>query len=239
MTPKRPGAKIIGLYSGPALAAILAFLISPDPEHPEIGYTLAIAAWMAIWWITEAVPLAITSLLPVALFPLMGIMDGQTVSSAYFNHVIFLFIGGFLVALAMERWNLHKRIALTILRFTGTGKARILLGFMIATAFLSMWISNTATAMMVVPILMSVIRQIEPEFTGKKSFSTGLLLAVAYSASIGGIMTLVGTPPNLSFLRIYQVMFPDAPQISFLHIDIFPICEETDHWTVNRKLRDS
>jgi sodium-dependent dicarboxylate transporter 2/3/5 len=216
MTPKRPGAKIIGLYSGPALAAILAFLISPDPEHPEIGYTLAIAAWMAIWWITEAVPLAITSLLPVALFPLMGIMDGQTVSSAYFNHVIFLFIGGFLVALAMERWNLHKRIALTILRFTGTGKARILLGFMIATAFLSMWISNTATAMMVVPILMSVIRQIEPEFTGKKSFSTGLLLAVAYSASIGGIMTLVGTPPNLSFLRIYQVMFPDAPQISFL-----------------------
>jgi sodium-dependent dicarboxylate transporter 2/3/5 len=143
-------------------------------------------------------------------------MDGQAVSSAYFNHVIFLFIGGFIVALAMERWNLHRRIALNILRITGAGRARILMGFMIATAFLSMWISNTACAMMVVPILMSVVNRIEPEYSGKRSFSTGLLLGVAYSASIGGVMTLVGTPPNLSFLRIYQVMFPEAPPISFL-----------------------
>jgi len=210
---------------GPSAALLLALFFKPDPSRPEIGYTLACAVLIAIWWITEALPLAITSLLPVALFPLLGIMDGQTVSAAYFNHVIFLFLGGFLVALAMERWNLHRRIALNILRLTGTGKARIMLGFMAATAFLSMWISNTATAMMVVPILISVAAQIEPDPPAKRSFSTGLLLAVAYSASLGGIMTLVGTPPNLSFLRIFQVMFPDAPQISFLQwmLMAFPI----------------
>ena len=217
-----PG-KSIALWAGPVVAFTLVFFYIPDRLHPEIGYTLAIAAWMAIWWITEAVPLAITSLLPVVLFPLLGVMDGQTVSAAYFNHVIFLFIGGFLIALAMQRWNLHKRIALTILGITGTGKSRLLLGFMLATAVLSMWMSNTATAMMIVPILVSVLMEIEPEPAGKKSFSTGLLLGVAYSASIGGIMTLVGTPPNLSFLRIYQVMFPDAPAITFLQWMLFAV----------------
>jgi len=215
--------KNFALWVGPVVAFAIIFFYHPEPEHPAIGYTLAIAAWMAIWWITEAVPLAITSLLPVALFPLLGVMDGQTVSSAYFNHVIFLFIGGFLIALAMQRWNLHKRIALTILSITGTSKTRLLLGFMLATALLSMWMSNTATAMMVVPILISVLIEIEPEPAKKKSFSTGLLLGVAYSASIGGIMTLVGTPPNLSFLRIYQVMFPQAPAITFLQWMLFAV----------------
>lgn len=217
------GNKNIVLLAGPLVAFMLIFLYHPDIKHPEIGYTLGIAAWMAIWWITEAVPLAITSLLPVALFPLLGVMDGQTVSAAYFNHVIFLFIGGFLIALAMQRWNLHKRIALNILSITGTGKAKLLLGFMLATALLSMWMSNTATAMMIVPILLSVLMEIEPEPAKKKSFSTGLLLAVAYSASIGGIMTLVGTPPNLSFLRIYQLMFPQAPAITFLQWMLFAV----------------
>jgi len=217
------GNKSIALWAGPMVSLGIIFLYHPDILHPEIGYTLAIAAWMAIWWISEAVPLAITSLLPVALFPLLGVMDGQTVSSAYFNYVIFLFIGGFLIALAMQRWNLHKRIALTILSITGTGKSRLLLGFMLATALLSMWMSNTATAMMVVPILLSVLLEIEPEPSKKKSFSTGMLLGVAYSASIGGIMTLVGTPPNLSFLRIYQVMFPQAPAITFLQWMLFAV----------------
>lgn len=217
------GGKSIALWAGPLVSLGIIFLYHPDILHPEIGYTLAIAAWMAIWWISEAVPLAITSLLPVALFPLLGVMDGQTVSSAYFNYVIFLFIGGFLIALAMQRWNLHKRIALTILSITGTGKSRLLLGFMLATALLSMWMSNTATAMMVVPILISVLMEIEPEPSKKKSFSTGMLLGVAYSASIGGIMTLVGTPPNLSFLRIYQVMFPQAPAITFLQWMLFAV----------------
>jgi len=216
-------SKIIALWAGPIIATALITFYQPDKAHPEVGYTLAIAAWMAIWWISEAVPLAITSLLPVPLFPLLSIMDGQTVSSAYFNHVIFLFIGGFLIALAMQRWNLHKRIALTILNIAGTGKSRLLLGFMLATALLSMWISNTATAMMIVPIMMSVLTEIEPEPTAKKSFSFALLLGVAYSASIGGTMTLVGTPPNLSFLRIYQVMFPHAPSITFLQWMLFAL----------------
>ena len=217
------GVKGLALSAGPAVAFLLMFFYHPDPAHPEIGYTMAIAAWMAIWWITEPVHLAITSLLPVALFPLLGIMDGQSVSASYFNHVIFLFIGGFLIALAMQKWNLHKRIALNILSITGTGKARLLLGFMLATALLSMWMSNTATAMMIVPILLSVLLEIEPVPDKKRSFSTGMLLGVAYSASIGGIMTLVGTPPNLSFLRIYQVLFPNAPAVTFLQWMLFAV----------------
>lgn len=172
---------------------------------------------MAVWWITGVVPLAATSLLPVAMFPMLGVMDGKTVSAAYFNDVIFLFMGGFLVALAMERWNLHRRIALIILSMTGVSPANILLGFMMASFFLSMWISNTATAMMMLPIAMSVIGQIET-LTDKNNtgrFSIGLLLSIAYAASIGGMATLVGTPPNLSFARIFHIYFPNAPEISF------------------------
>ncbi len=188
-----------------------------EPGKPAVTYTLGIAVLMAIWWITEVVPLAITALLPVVLFPLFGVMNGKDVSSTYFNHVIFLFIGGFLVALAMQKWDLHKRIAIRILLITGSSPARILLGFMLATSFLSMWISNTATAMMMVPILLSITKKLEEFIDAKElnKYSVGLLLGVAYSASIGGIATLVGTPPNLSFARIFQIMFPAAPEISF------------------------
>lgn len=208
---------IIGFVFGPIIFISIVLFADLEPGKPEVTYTLAIAVLMAIWWITEVVPLAVTALLPVVLFPLFGVMNGKDVSSAYFNHVIFLFIGGFLVALAMQKWNLHKRIALKILMLTGSSPARILLGFMIATAFLSMWISNTATAMMMVPILLSILVKLE-EFVDRKDlnrYSVGLLLGVAYSASIGGIATLVGTPPNLSFARIFQIMFPNAPDISF------------------------
>ena len=201
----------------------LIFFGNLDPEHPEVTFTLATALLMAIWWISEVVPLAVTSLLPVVLFPMLGIMNGKDVSSTYFNHVIFLFIGGFIVALAMQKWNLHKRIALKILMVTGVSPGRILLGFMLATSFLSMWISNTATTMMMVPILISIIQKLE-DIIGKKNisrYSIGLLLGVAYSASIGGIATLVGTPPNLSFARIFQIMFPEAPDISFASWFIF------------------
>ncbi len=209
--------KLLGYYIAPALFLYIIFFTSLDPDNPKIGYTLAIAILMAIWWITEIIPLAITALIPVVLFPLLGIMDGKAVSSTYFNHVIFLFLGGFMVALAMQKWDLHKRIALKILMFTGTSPAKILLGFMLATAFLSMWISNTATAMLMVPILLSIIKKLEDYVPQKelKKYTVGLLLGVAYSASIGGIATLVGTPPNLSFSRIFQIMFPAAPEISF------------------------
>lgn len=182
-----------------------------------ISYTLAVAILMALWWVTEVVPLAITSLLPFVLFPILGIMNGKIVASHYFNDIIFLFLGGFLFALAMQKWDLHKRIALKILLVIGNTPAKLMLGFMLGTAFLSMWISNTATTMLMVPILMSIILKLE-EVNSKQSvqhFSTGLLLAVAYSASIGGISTLVGTPPNLSFARIFVIYFPNAPEISF------------------------
>lgn len=209
--------KLISFVITPLLIIGILLFKDLDPGHPEVTYTFCIALLMAVWWITEVVPLAVTSLLPVALFPLFGVMDGKLISSAYFNDVIFLFMGGFLVALAMERWNLHRRIALHILSLTGVSPARILLGFMMASFFLSMWISNTATAMMMLPIAMSIIGQLD-ELANKNNtsnFSVGLLLSIAYAASIGGMATLVGTPPNLSFSRIFHIYFPSAPEISF------------------------
>lgn len=214
-----------GLIGGPLFFIYFLFFTDLDPTNPAVGATLAVAMLMAVWWITEAVPLAVTSLLPVALFPLLGIMDGKEVSGTYFNHVIFLFIGGFMIALAMQRWNLHRRIALRILMLTGVSPARILLGFMFATAFLSMWISNTATAMMMIPIVISVIGKLEESLgdKGTGKYATGLLLGIAYSASIGGIATLVGTPPNLSFARIFSIYFPSAPEISFAQWFLFAL----------------
>lgn len=208
---------LISFVITPLISVLIILFADLQPGNPAVTKMLAVALLMAVWWITEAVPLAVTSLIPVALFPLLGIMNGQEVSATYFNHVIFLFIGGFLIALAMERWNLHRRIALRILLITGVSPGRILLGFMLAASFLSMWISNTATAMMMLPILMSIIAKLE-ESVDKKSvsmFSIALLLGIAYSSSIGGIATLVGTPPNLSFARIFHIYFPDAPEVSF------------------------
>lgn len=201
----------------PLVVLYILFNVQLDPANPKVTYTFCVALLMAVWWITEAVPLAITSLLPVALFPLLGIMDGKAVSATYFNDVIFLFMGGFLVALAMERWNLHKRIAIKILNFTGVSPGLILFGFMSSSFLISMWISNTATVMMMIPIVSSIIVEIESLSPGKstKRFSIGLLLGVAYSASTGGMATLVGTPPNLSFIRIFHIYFPDMPEITF------------------------
>jgi sodium-dependent dicarboxylate transporter 2/3/5 len=152
-------------------------------------------------------------------------MDGRAVSATYFNDVIFLFMGGFMVALAMEKWDLHKRIAFNILYFTGTSPARILLGFMLASFFLSMWISNTATVMMMLPIAIAIIGQLDGLMNNKSSskFSIGILLGVAYSASTGGMATLVGTPPNLSFARIFHIYFPDAPEVSFYKWMLFAL----------------
>lgn len=212
-TPKN----ITGYIIGPIIFLYLLLFTELEPGQPAVTNTLAVGLLMAIWWITEVIPLAITSLVPVVLFPLLGIMDGKDVSATYFNHVIFLFMGGFLIALAMEKWNLHRRIALRILMLTGARPGSILLGFMFSTTFLSMWISNTATAMLMVPIVISVIQKLDETLERKvmKKYATGLLLGVAYSASIGGIATLVGTPPNLSFARIFIIMFPQAPEVSF------------------------
>lgn len=208
---------IAGFISGIAVFLFIVLFLDLQPGKPDVTITLAIAAWMAVWWIFEVVPLAVTALLPVVLFPLFGVMDGKVVSEVYFNDIIFLFIGGFLIALAMQKWSLHKRIALHILLLSGMSPGRILAGFMMATAFLSMWISNTAAAMMMIPIAISILDQLESSLEKNtiRKLSIGLLLGVAFSASVGGIATLVGTPPNLAFARIYSISFPDAPEISF------------------------
>ena len=215
----------LALIIAPIISLLIILFVDLDPNNKKLTYTLAIALLMAIWWITEAIPLAATALLPVALFPIFGVVDGKTISAMYFNHLIFLFIGGFLMAFAMERWNLHRRIALRILLLFGISPGRILLGFMLATSFLSMWMSNTATAMMMVPIALSIILKLEESLGEVKlgKYSIGLLLGIAYSASIGGIATLVGTPPNLSFARISSIIFPEMPEISFASWLIFAI----------------
>jgi len=218
-------AKKIGLFTGLVAAVSIYIFTDLNPQKPEVTATLAVAVLMAVWWVSEAVPIAVTALLPVALFPLLGIMNGKDVSAVYFNHVIFLFIGGFLVAMAMEKHNLHKRIALKILLLTGTGHGKVLFGFMFATAFLSMWMSNTATAMMMVPVAISIIAKFS-ELLDKKNarrYSLSLLLGIAYAASVGGIATLIGTPPNLSFSRIFSIIFPYAPEISFSQWFVFAL----------------
>lgn len=215
----------IGLIVGPLLGLIILFFTDLSPGNPLVTRTAAVVVVMSVWWISEAIPIPATALLPVALFPLLGIMNGKDVAGMYFNNVIFLFIGGFIMALAMQRWNLHRRIALRIILFIGVSPKKILLGFMVATAFLSMWISNTAAAMMMIPIAMAVIAKLKDNFDRQivSRFSVALLIGIAYAASIGGMATLIGTPPNLAFLRIFQIYFPDAPEITFADWFIFAL----------------
>ncbi len=213
----------LGLLAGVAVFLMILFFADLEPGKPEITRTFAVAMLMAIWWVSEALPLSVTALVPIAAFPILGITDGKAVSEAYINHIIFLFIGGFVMALAMEKWNLHKRIALIILKWVGVSPARILFGFMAASMILSMWISNTATTMMMIPIVTSIIFKIEESVGREKisNYALGLLLSIAYSSSIGGIATLVGTPTNLIFVRIFAVLFPSAPEISFTQWFLF------------------
>ncbi|UCH63482.1 MAG: SLC13/DASS family transporter [Fidelibacterota bacterium] len=206
----------VAKWAGPLAALIVILLVDIDPERPAITYTAAVALWMVIWWLTEAVPLAATAILPVVLFPFLKIMPGNEVAGFYFNDTIFLFLGGFMVALAMERWQLHRRLALTIISGVGSSPRLLLLGFMVATAFLSMWISNTATTMMMVPIALGALARLEASDNNQSPrLAVALLLGIAYAASIGGIATLIGTPPNLAFSRIYAIIFPELPEISF------------------------
>ena len=193
--------KIIPLSLGPLVFVIMQFFGAPI-GMPENAYTmLAIALWMAVWWVSEVIPIGVTALLPIVLFPLMGIVDIATTTESFGHKYIFLYLGGFILAIAIEKWNLHKRIALHIIHIIGTDISRIILGFMVATAFLSMWISNTATAVMMLPIGMSIISQLKDNPLTKEDenllFGKALMLGIAYSASIGGIATLIGTPPNL------------------------------------------
>ncbi|MCB0662251.1 MAG: SLC13/DASS family transporter [Saprospiraceae bacterium] len=193
------------------------FFYHPEGMSREANAVLASTLWVAAWWITEALPIAVTSLLPIILFPLTGALGLSETTESFGHKYIFLYIGGFILAIAIERWNLHKRLALNIIDLIGTNINSIILGFMIATGFLSMWISNTASSVMMLPIGMAIIKQlkdnpktIEDE---NKVFGKVLMLSIAYSASIGGIATLIGTPPNLVLAGIVQELY--GIEISF------------------------
>jgi len=213
----------IGLVAGPVLFA--AIMLAPTPEGLSAGgqAVAATTAWVAAWWIGEAIPIPATSLLPIVLFPLTGALDVDATTAPYANDLIFLFMGGFFIAMAMQRWNLHRRIALRTIRVVGAGPKRIILGFMIATAFLSMWVSNTATAMMMTPIGLAVILQTSdivdrtdtdiPTEQGEFNFGTGLMLCIGYAASVGGVGTIIGTPPNLVLVGAINETFDQT--ISF------------------------
>lgn len=194
-----------GLVLGPAL--FLLILLSDIEGLPwEAKAVSASTVWIACWWLTEAVPIPATSLLPIILFPLLGALEVGKVTAEYGNQIIFLLIGGFFIAIAMEKWRLHVRIAFFIIKTIGTSPRKTIAGFMAATAFISAWISNTATAMMMVPIALAVIYHASK--TGEdKNFNTAIMLSVAYAASIGGIATLVGTTPNLIFAGIYRTFY--------------------------------
>ncbi|PCJ24852.1 MAG: hypothetical protein COA96_08435 [SAR86 cluster bacterium] len=245
----------IGLWLGPAVFVFMLAFVDLDPANPLVTRMTAVILLMAIWWITEAIPLSATALVPIVLFPFLGIMRGRLVPASnqidfdtvtmrnglvpsdldiiypnvagqYMDWIILLFLGGFIIATAVEKWNLHKRIALHILKVIGGQPHRLVLGFMIATGFLSMWLSNTATAMMMMPMGMSLILLYEDlnkkivADGGKvdekaENFSLTLLLGIAYSASIGGFATLIGTPPNGVLVTQMTQLFPEAPDITF------------------------
>ncbi|HNP76633.1 MAG: SLC13 family permease [Cyclobacteriaceae bacterium] len=194
--------KPIGLLLGPLLFCIIYFGVSPGVLSAKSIVVLGLGAWMVTWWATEAMPIPVSALLPMILFPLLGVATVREASAPYGDPVIFLFMGGFILALGLERHNLHTRIALNLIRLTGTSGNGIILGFMLSTALISMWISNTATAIMMLPIASSVTSLLAKE-TGQgedprfKKFATGLMLAIAYAASIGGMATIIGTPPNV------------------------------------------
>ena len=195
--PGLPKSQVIGLILGAAFLLATLVLTAPGSMGAEAWAALGLMLLMATWWSTEAIPIPATALLPIVLVPALGLGTIGQATAPYANPIIFLFLGGFTLGLAMQRWNLHRRIALLTLKAMGDQPKRQIAGFMLATAFLSMWVSNTATAIMMLPIGLSVVAMMDnsnPE--GVRKYATALLLAIAYSASIGGIATLIGTPPN-------------------------------------------
>lgn len=209
--------KRLGLLAGPLLFVLLLNL--PGTLVSEAGdKVLAAGAWMIVWWISEAVAISVTALLPLLIFPLLGVMDLEEVGANYGSPIIFLFFGGFVLALALEKVNLHRRIALNIIQRTGTSPERVILGFMIATGALSMWISNTASTVLMLPIALSVINLLssdEDGFTSKdRNFALSVMMGIAFSANAGGIATVIGTPPNSVLIGLLENEY--NIEISFL-----------------------
>jgi len=202
----------IGL--GPVLGWVIFLLLDSSTENYNIAVTGGVAVWMAVWWITEAINIYFTALIPITFLPFLGVMSMKELAPAYMPDIIFFFIGGFLLAFALEKWDLHKKIALKILLLMGNSPRRILLGFMFTSYFLSMWILNTAVVMMLLPAALAVIAQISEKSDNPK-LATPFLLGIAYAASIGGTATLIGTAPNLYFSDFFNDNYPDLEPVTF------------------------
>ena len=204
MINDRSTSQKIGILLGPTLLAVMLFAGAPAELEHKAWFTAAIGVLMAVWWATEAVPIAITALLPIVLFPIFGVASIEDTVPPYANKVTFLFLGGFIVAFAMQRWNLHRRMALKVLQYAGGNGRSLVGGFMLASALISMWVMNTSTTMMLLPIAISIITVIHKTVDSlnsksREDFQFSLLLGVAYGATIGGMATLVGTAPNAMF----------------------------------------
>lgn len=202
---------------GPLLAFVFCFFVELDPSNHKVSLMAGVAIWMCTWWFTEAVGLAVTALVPVLMLPVLGISDCKTVSQQYSDSIIFLFIGGFMLAFAIEKWNFHKRIALKVLAVVGNSPSTILLGVMLSTYLISNWISNTATTMMLFSAVFALIHETKNYITRNyQKFAAALLLGLAFSATIGGMATPVGTPPNMYFFKAYKEAFPANTDLNFL-----------------------
>lgn len=213
---------LVSLLAG-GLLFVLMLATNPFSVSHDAKLVLAVAVLMITWWVTEAIPMPVVAMLPLILFPLMGIASIKETSASYGDNIIFLFLGGFMIGLAIEKWNLHTRIALFIIRATGTSGDRIVLGFIIASGFLSMWLSNTATTMMMYPIAASIIHVVSENRAGHgnlKNFALTIMLAIAYASNFGGIATIIGTPPNVAFVGFLEKKY----NYTFQFVDWLLIC---------------
>jgi len=207
----------LNILSGPLLALLFVLFVDLNPENPLVSRMAAVTIWVAVWWLFEVVDIGVSAFLPLILMPLCGIMDAKTVANQYIDHIIFLFMGGFLIAFALEKWHLHHRISLRILMTIGDNPAKILAGMMFTAYFISAWMSNTATTLMLYPAVLAVYTHVK-SVSGKPSenIAVALLLGLAYAASIGGMATLVGTPTNMIFYGYFKNKFPDDTTLNFL-----------------------
>ena len=205
----------IGLFLGLTIFIALMIIPAPDNMNPLAMRAAAVSLLMAVFWVTEAISIFATSFMPIALFPLLGVLDSKQIASSYGHHIVLLILGAFFVAKAIETSNLHKRIALSTIKAVGTSRPKIMLSFMIATGILSMWTSNNSTTLMMLPIGMAILYREKEMGADISNFAPALMLCIAYSASIGGTGTLVGTPPNLLFVSTVEEIFPEAPLLVF------------------------
>ncbi|MDL2317329.1 DASS family sodium-coupled anion symporter [Desulfovibrio sp. OttesenSCG-928-A18] len=225
--------KWIGFFSGLAVFALILLMPIPAGMKPQAWKVVAVTSLMAMWWITEAIPIPATGLIPICFYPLLGILSAKDAAAPYADEVIYLFMGGFFLAVTMERWNLHRRVALNIIKLVGSSPIRLVLGFMVATAFLSMWVSNTACAMMMVPIGLAVVSEVTgltasqikegsmESGKGDLNFGRALMLGIAFAASIGGLATIIGTPPNAVLVAQIKKLY--SYEITFVQWMLFGV----------------